>query len=146
MRTPAPKPLEGTSLWLNQVRRAGVITATRGFSASEISLADIGMDVGSAGKTLLASSSLRLWLTIAGRGTNATLRTVATDVSMPLMISSVERNESQAKRVRGGRPRMATRTISVTIQRIGSSKTRGESANLAHTGTGGGSLGSRRGG
>jgi len=30
----------------------GVITATRGFNASEISLADIGMDEGSAGKTL----------------------------------------------------------------------------------------------
>src|SRR5260221_5206224 len=104
------------------------------------------MDVGSAGKTLLASSSLRLWLTIAGRRTKATERTAVTEVSIPLMISSVERNETQAKRVRGGSPRMATRTISVTMHSTGSRKISGESANFAHRGTGGGSLGSRRGG
>ena len=73
-------------------------------------------------------------------------RTAAIEVSMPLMISSVERNETQAKRVRGGSPRMATRTISVTMHRTGSRKTSGESANFAHRGTGGGSFGSRRGG
>src|SRR5260370_19900281 len=71
---------------------------------------------------------------------------VGKEVNIPLMISRVERNERQAKRVRGGRPRMATRTISVTMHKMGSSKTRGESANFAHRGTGGGSFGSRRGG
>src|ERR1700687_2917185 len=91
---PAPKTADGVSLRLNQELCAGVITATRGFSCSEISLAFMGAPVGKAGYRLFPSGSWRLRLTIAGRGTNANTNPPATDVSIPLTINRVERNDS----------------------------------------------------
>jgi hypothetical protein len=126
------------------VRRAGLITATSGFNSSETSLAAKGEADGNVGKLVLLSSSPKLPLTIAGKGTNATASTAPMDVRIPLIISSVERNDSHAIRVLGGNPRIATRRTTVNRHNTGSSNTRGLIANRAHSGIGGGSFVSKR--
>ena len=53
------------------------------------------------GKPVCSSRSGRLALTIAGIGTSAKTRTAQTEVKMPLMISSVDRNDTHAYFTRG---------------------------------------------
>ena len=87
-KTPAPKPFDGISLREFHVRRAGLITATNGFNCSETSLAVMGVNEGREGKLILVSSSFKLPLTIAGRGTNETASTAAIEVNIPLIVRS----------------------------------------------------------
>src|SRR5262249_8065389 len=141
--TPAPKLLDAVSLWENHVRRAGLITATSGFSSCETSVAVNPFIDGNAGKLDLESSSPRLALTKVGKGTNATDNTAPADVRMPLMVKSVERKEIHANRVRGGSPRMANRKTMVNRHRTGRTKTSGHMAIRAHIGTGSASFGSK---
>src|ERR1700752_2999543 len=52
---PAPKLAEGISACVNHERLSGEITATRGFSFSETSLADMGAVAGRLGNSVLSS-------------------------------------------------------------------------------------------
>ncbi len=58
--TPAPKPFDGISLCENHVRRAGLMTATSGFSCWETSVAVSPFPEGKIGKIALESSSPKL--------------------------------------------------------------------------------------
>src|SRR5258706_116952 len=80
------------------------MTATSGFNCWETSVAVSPVPDGNAGKMLRESSSPRLVLTNVGNGTNATERTPETEVSKPLTMRSVERNESQARLLRKRQP------------------------------------------
>src|SRR5215467_1812254 len=68
-RAPAPRLFEAVSWRLNHRRRAGVITATRGFSSAATVVLDMAEREGSCGNRVLSSRSLRALLTIAGTGT-----------------------------------------------------------------------------
>ena len=72
--------------------------------------------------------------------------TVASEVTMPLTMSSVASNDVHSCRVRGGSPRIATRNTIATKHRSGKSITSGARAHFAHRGTAGGSFGSSRAG
>jgi hypothetical protein len=71
---------------------------------------------------------------------------VAAEVIIPLTMSRVAIREVQPYRVRGGSPRIATRSTIATKHSSGRSSTRGAKAHFAQAGTAGASLGSRRAG
>jgi hypothetical protein len=79
-------------------------------------------------------------MTTDGVGVSVKARIPAIEVSIPLIAKSVEKKETHAYRLRGGRPRMATRSKIVTRHKKGNSRTNGERLNLAHQGMGGGNL------
>src|SRR5712691_1668229 len=120
------------------------MTATNGLRSAARAVPDMVLAEGSCGKTVLSSRSPRLLLTIAGRGTKATDRTAAAEVRNPLMISSVDKNAVQACLTRGGWLRVEARSTIDTRHKRGRTKISGEHTSLAHQGTIGGSLGSRR--
>ena len=65
------------------------------------------------------NSSLSPWMTTDGVGVSLKARIPAIEVSIPLIAKSVEKKETHAYRLRGGRPRMATRSKIVTRHKKG---------------------------
>src|SRR5689334_18568477 len=98
---PAPKLEEGITSCVSHDRWPGLITATRGLSFSETSLALIASAAGNSGKSLRSSNSTRPALTSEGKGTKENIVIAEIDVSNPLMIRRVARNAVQPWRVRG---------------------------------------------
>src|ERR1700693_1627128 len=144
-KVPAPKLAVGISSCVSHDRRAGEITATKGFSFTETSFADIGIAVGKLGK-VCSSSSLNPAPATDGSGAKENTRTVASEVTIPLTMSSVASNEVHSCRVRGGSPRIATRNTIATRHSSGNSSTSGARAHFTHRGTAGANFGSSRAG